>query len=184
MKVITQMKTTTSQTRHNGNAAPATSQGAKQPSPHYARFELEINGTLHPESVDFTEAEFAELKRVAEQHGGISAFIMSAIKDKVAAGGKLSNRLKMLVSGCDLCEDGMWATPEGALFLWSGAMEEAARPVTLTQANAWWQKFHAERPDFAPPFYPERTAAHEFVAVVCEAMNQAKSESVQDRRAA
>lgn len=101
----------------------------------------------------------------ARQKSSASAAAQQVKTDATSA--DLDKSGRMLVSGTDTSDDYLYAMPDGRLFLWTGFMSDRPRQVTLAEARAWWEKFHRNDPGFAAPFFPEKTAAADFVRMVC-----------------
>jgi hypothetical protein len=83
----------------------------------------------------------------------------------------VTSRLVLLVTGNGLTEDGLWAAPDGRLYLWSGALSEPQVRIDFVQAREWWLKFQAHEPYLTPPHFDEHSDAARIVTMVCEAIN-------------
>lgn len=71
---------------------------------------------------------------------------------------------------CDPADESqtcLFANPEGDLFFWNGKLAEFPIAITLEDALAWVKAKRLGVSDFALPYYPERSEAHEFVSLVC-----------------
>ena len=75
------------------------------------------------------------------------------------------NSLRILLSASGV-SDPLWFLPDGRLFLWTGTLADAPRPLSFNNARAWYNLYRGAKPSFAAPILPDDSVGRQLVDMV------------------